>query len=333
MIKLHNTTPELDEIQREAVVWVQRLVSGQATAADAAALKGWRATSPQHARAFAEASRAWSDVASAGRDLQDDGRSATEMLVYLRRRAVNRRVFLGGGVAAAAAVTYGVIHPPLDLWPSLSQLRADYRTATGEQRDIKLAGDVAVRMNTQTSLALRVVDGRQAQVELVSGEASFDLPSSSAPALSVFAADGRTQAKHGRFDIRRLVRGNDRAVHVTCFDGDIDVECRGQSAVLHAGQQLRYSDHGLGDATAIDPESASNWSRGIVVFHNTPLRDAIDEINRYRPGHIVLINAALADRQMTGRFRIDQMDSILIRLEQAVDARIRALPGGLVLLG
>jgi transmembrane sensor len=114
MIKLRSTAPELDEIQREAVVWVQRLVSGLATAEDAAALKRWRTISPQHARAFAEASRAWCDVASAGRDLQRNGPTASETLMRLRRQSINRRMFLGGGAAAAVAAGYGIIHPPLE---------------------------------------------------------------------------------------------------------------------------------------------------------------------------------------------------------------------------
>jgi transmembrane sensor len=332
MIKLRNTAHELDEIQQEAVIWVQRLASGQATVEDAAALKRWRATSPQHVKAFAEASQAWSDVASVGRDMQRDGPTATETLSRLRRQSVNRRAFIGGGVATAAAVTYGVVNPPLSLWPSLSQMRADYRTATGEQRSITLAGDVAVRLNTQTSIALRAADGWQDRVELVSGEASFGLHAAAERQFAVLAADGKTVANSAQFEVRHLTRGGDSAVYVTCFDGGVNVEFQGRGARLRPGQQLRYDAGGLDTVTAIDPESASNWSRGIVVFRATPLQEAIDEINRYRPGRIVLMSAALVDKRITGRFRIDQMDSILTRLEQAVDARIRILPGGVALL-
>jgi len=332
MIKLRNTTPELDAIQREAVAWVQRLVSGEATAEDAAALKRWRAENPAHARAFTAASSAWSDVASAGPDLHRDGRPATETLVRLRRQTVNRRAFLGGGVAAAAVATYGVIRPPLDLWPSFTQLQADYRTATGEQRTITLAGDIAVQMNSQTSLALRNGEGSQGRVELISGEASFTLPEVAGRGLAVLAADGRTLATDAKFDVRHLTRGADSAVYVTCFEGGVKVEHQAGRATIAAGQQLSYGARGLGQVTAIDPESASNWSRGIVVFRATPLLDALEEINRYRPGRIVVLNAELAQKRITGRFRIDQMDSILARLEQAVDAHVRTLPGGLALL-
>jgi transmembrane sensor len=68
------------------------------------------------------------------------------------------------------------------------------------------------------------------------------------------------------------------------------------------------------------------------VFRATPVAEVVEEINRYRPGRIILINAALGRKPVTGRFRIDKMDEILSRLELAVSARIQTLPGGIVLL-
>ncbi len=56
---------------------------------------------------------------------------------------------LGGAIAAAAG--YLVIRPPLDMWPSIEELSADYRTGEGEQRKVMLAPDISVELNTQTS--------------------------------------------------------------------------------------------------------------------------------------------------------------------------------------
>jgi glutaryl-CoA dehydrogenase len=83
--------------------------------------------------------------------------------------------------------------PPLDLWPSFDELRADYRTATGEQRRVTVA-DVDVRLNTQTSISVPadVDDGRS--VRLISGEASFAMPARSSRELIVLAGNGQTGA-------------------------------------------------------------------------------------------------------------------------------------------
>ena len=331
MSNANKQAPELDPLEREAVAWVQQLISGHATPDDAEALNRWRSQSPAHTAAFAEASRAWKDVTPAGLGLRQRGREAGNELAYWRRRTMSRRAVLGGGLATAAAVAYAVVYPPLDLWPSLSELNADYRTRTGEQRSVTFAKDVSIQMNTQTSIAIQPAEGESDLLELIAGEASFTVPSQAQRSLAVRAATGRTVASGARFDVRRTSR-EETSVCVTCFDGNVRVEHQVVAATLGPGEQLRYDARGLGRIVAVDPESASDWQRGIVVFRATPVAEVVEEINRYRPGRIILVNAALGRKPVTGRFRIDKMDEILSRLELAVSAKIRTLPGGIVLL-
>ena len=150
--------PWLDPVQREAVVWVQKLASGQATLEDAELLKQWCAQSAAHADAFAEASQTWQGMASAGRGFRQRYPEASASLTDIRkqRELFERRAFLGGLAAASAAgVIYAVIRPPLGLWPSWAELHASYRTGTGEQQSMVFAGDVSIRLNTQTSITVR----------------------------------------------------------------------------------------------------------------------------------------------------------------------------------
>jgi transmembrane sensor len=55
----------LDPLIREALAWVVRLKSGEATLADAEQLIEWRAKSAAHERAFVEAVRCWQAVGPA----------------------------------------------------------------------------------------------------------------------------------------------------------------------------------------------------------------------------------------------------------------------------
>ena len=57
------------DLRREAIDWVHRLASGQATSEDAETLKRWRAKSPAHEAAFAAASGIWKDFGPAARNL------------------------------------------------------------------------------------------------------------------------------------------------------------------------------------------------------------------------------------------------------------------------
>ncbi len=58
-------TSDLEVLHLEAQAWVVWLRSGEATAADTAAMMNWRARSPDHARILAEAVRVRRMIAAA----------------------------------------------------------------------------------------------------------------------------------------------------------------------------------------------------------------------------------------------------------------------------
>jgi ferric-dicitrate binding protein FerR (iron transport regulator) len=45
----------------------------------------------------------------------------------------------------------------------------------------------------------------------------------------------------------------------------------------------------------------------VLVFHDAPLARVIDEINRYRPGVLVLLNPSLGRRKVQARFTLAQL--------------------------
>lgn len=327
MSAMDNDHMGFDPLKREAVGWVQRLTSGQATAADAEALRHWCAQSAEHAAAFAAASRLWRDLAPAGRNVRA---ATTTGRLRSAARPLNRRVLLGGGLATAASVAgvYALARPPLGLWPSWSEFAADYRTGTGEQRSVALPGDVSIRMNVQTSIAMRPADSGAARIELLSGEAAF---ATTGRSLGVRAADRWILADNARFDVRYVSAGGERPVCVTCLKGDLQVQHGAELVAVKERQQLRYDARGETLAAA-DIEVASAWQHGILLFRFAPLSEVVEEINRYRPGRIFIVNAEIARLPVSGNFRIDRLDEILTQIQQAFDARVRLLPGGIVLL-
>lgn len=311
-----------DVLDREAHRWVTRLVSGAASTTDADAIKRWRSQSAAHEAAFVAAIRQWRDFGSAGQRLR-----ARRDLPVWKPPVVNRRAVLGGaGALAAAMAGYAIVQPPLELWPSLAELSADYRTATGEQRHLVLADDISIRMNSQTSIAIPVSQEGRDQVKLIAGEAAF--ATTLARELEVLAAEGRTFARQARFDVRNI----GPAVCVTCFEGDLRVEVGARAATIGPKQQIRYDRSGLQAASTVDPIEAAAWHDGLLIFHLTPLSDVIAEINRYRSGRVILMNAALGQKPVSGRFSVRRVDEVFTWIEAAFGARSRALPGGILLL-
>ena len=243
------------------------------------------------------------------------------------RRRHSRPAALAAGrrrrrFASLAAV--GLLRPPLGLWPSYAEMQADYRTATGEQRRYALdSQQLTLALNTQTSLNVATRDGRP-EIELVAGEAAIQARRDQ-PCL-VKAGAARLLLADGDIEIRRL-RG--QQVQLRCNAGQLDVR-HPQRARLAAGMQIAYDDDAL-DAPAPLPARPSDWRAGVVSFHDLPLEQAIDEINRYRPGRVVLMNGDLARRRLSARYEVQDLDQAIAQIQQLYGAQVRRV-GDLVFL-
>jgi transmembrane sensor len=148
------------------------------------------------------------------------------------------------------------------------------------------------------------------------------------PGFSVTAGVGRSVAEAGRFEVRYT----DATACVTCVQGSLRVEHPLGVRMLAERQQISYRANALGAIAVVDPATVSAWRDGMLVFRQTPLAQVIDEINRYRPGRVVLLNKNVGGRRVSGRFPIDTLDTILLQIQHTYELNARTLPGGLLLL-
>jgi len=316
--------PELDALTQEALDWVVLLKSGSATVADGAALQSWRQRDPAHEAAFRNAVKLWNNLGATARELADAPRAkAAERPRSGFRRG--RRAFLGGAIAASAAGCL-IARPPFGLWPSVAELSADYRTGKGEMRHVVLAQYISFDMNTLTSIAVR--SASPARLELIAGEATIASQLTLTRPLVVIAGDGRITAADATFNARCI----DGAVAVACVAGEVEVEQHQRTALVRSGMQVSYSARGLEAPTAVDPDRATAWHSGLLIFDREPLAQVVDEVNRYRPGKIIVTEGTLGSQLVSGTFHRDRLDDVITQFHKAFGARVTTLPGGLVLL-
>jgi transmembrane sensor len=321
---------DLDPLLRQALAWVIRLHSGDATSDDAAALALWRGRSPEHEAAFRDAVKLWRSLGEATRKLVGDAEplGVTVPAQLKARPQVNRRALIGGAIAASVAGGYLVVRPPFGLWPSFEELSADYRTAKGEQRSVVLSEDVSLTLNTQTSVVVRSLSGGP-HIELIAGEAAVVAKRGDTAPIVVDAAGGRITARRASFDVRCL----DNAVSVSCIEGEVDVTARGQTISIAKERQVSYSAAaGLGAASALDLEQARAWQSRLLVVRDWSVDHLVEEINRYRPGKIVIMDPNLGKRMISGTFYLDHLDDFIAQAQGLFGATVRTLPGGIVLL-
>lgn len=316
---------DLDALESEALARVRHLGSGKATRRDIEQTRQWGRRSAAHAQALMQAGLLWDRLGPAGRNLLKR-RGDPVLPGWEPAPRVSRRALVGGALACSG-VAWLAVSPPLELWPSLRDVMVDYRTATGEQRQLTLPGGTALTLNTATSINVRRGSGGVGdRVEIVTGEAAVTVDAAADGV--VVAGDGEVSARTAQFNMlyRRGV------TRVTCLDGEVRVSCRAAEQRLRAGQQVDYGPGGLGAPAAVDPAEVSAWREGVLIFHYRPLDEVVAEINRYRPGRVMVVNAALGRRLVNGRFRIDNLDAIMSMFQQIFAAKLTRLPGGIVVL-
>jgi transmembrane sensor len=100
--------------------------------------------------------------------------------------------------------------------------------------------------------------------------------------------------------------------------------------IAHAGK----AGGSVEKTTLQDAESYLSWRHGFVVFHETPLRDAVSEFNRYTTRKIVIGDPSIGDIRISGNFRSNNVESFvrllaggrLVHLEQGDDRIVLSRP-------
>jgi transmembrane sensor len=319
-------TDNLSPLTHEALGWVIRLTSGSATQADARAFEIWRAQSSAHAEAFRDAAAFRKALRAMPLphpvDLPDN---VIPFGDRLRQAAMDRRGFLISGGAIAASGAMLMINPPYQLWPSLAELGAGQRTGVGERRLLRPMAGVTIEMNGRTALSL---DAARRRARLIVGEAFVAVDPDAAP-FSIRIGDTEWLGKAAQFD----VRASEREACVTCVAGHLLGERGKERHRIAAGQRFATVPGEPARITTIDPAASGSWRRGVLIFRDTPLATAIEDINRYRRGRIILSNDAVGQRLVSGMFHTAQIENAVSQIQQLLDLKVTEIAGGVTVIG
>ncbi|MFT4065981.1 FecR domain-containing protein [Paraburkholderia sp.] len=303
--------PENDAILNEALQWLVTLWSGEATRDEQEACERWRRASPAHEAAWQQVQSIDNRLGTVPANLAAPTlRGARQRS---RRRAVLRSlVFAGGTGALAWAASDG------SSWRSWS---ADYRTATGEQRNLVLADGTHLMMNTGTALDVRFTASER-RILLRSGEiyvATAHETSAVYRAFIVETAQGSVQALGTRFTVRQ----DDAVSYVAVYEGAVSVlpAHSTQALRVEAGQRTTFVADRVNALSPVDADSPG-WTRGLLVVEQMRLDAFVRELGRYRSG-FVHTDPAVAGLRVSGVFPLADTDRALASLQRALPVRIQ----------
>jgi transmembrane sensor len=207
------------------------------------------------------------------------------------------------------------------LW---QQWTCDFATSTGERRGFQLPDGTRLELNTASSADLDYTP-HQRLIKLTRGEilvtcggidqaASFDRPLRVQSAHGLFeGANARYVLLHEPSHTRLSVTAGRVIIHSPVSAAGVPIEVRpGQSYLVDHQQASLASPPDLEPGT---------WVDGLIVARNIRLADFLDELGRHRHGHLACATD-IADLRLTGAFRMDDIDQLLVTLTQALPIQL-----------
>ena len=303
----------LNSLREAAALWHERADHEYVSVETLDALDTWLIESPDHAAAFRSIERTWSGLRSAAQDpailelRQEAARRLTPRPLASHRPsrwAAAALIIVSLGAALWIMVPRTSFELSLRAWlkgQTSSPTIQRYATKTGDRLIITLDDGSQVTLNTATQLDV-VFSKKSRTVRLLEGEALFEVTKEASRPFVVQTQDRRFVAVGTAFDVRIQTD----QVKVTMLQGTVSAESidpvSPARTTVTAGEQLIAGAHSIGRVRRVDPERETSWRHGQVIFDDTRLSEAIDELNRYSTARIELDDAKLADLRISGTF-------------------------------
>ncbi|MEM9143830.1 MAG: FecR domain-containing protein [Bacteroidota bacterium] len=186
----------------------------------------------------------------------------------------------------------------------------------GGQFQIKLADGSLVWLNSESQLKYPVEfpKGEAREVELVYGEAYFDVSPSTEHQGAIFKVINQSQEIEvlgTEFNLKAY-KGEEN-VCTTLVEGEVVVRATDAQSILEPGQQSVLNlDKGTITKRAVAVDNEILWVKGIFSFHNMPLKDIAQVISRWYDVDVLFADPVLENAKFNGVFRKDEpLDEIL----------------------
>ncbi len=317
---------------------LERYLAGDARPDESAVVEQWATADAKHAALLAamtdtvrayrreppryDAAAAWQRAAStvrsrpshpAGGHISSLHRpTPTGTSPHLRPRGV------GGGntwrvavAAAGVALGVGLVVRSVSHRADLASSGRTYATATGQRLSVTLVD--GTRLTLAPASRVQVVGDREVALE---GEAYFAVVHDAAHPFAVRVRGAVARDVGTRFDVRAYPQ--DAAARVIVAEGEVAVG----SAHLRSGDLATIGDHRVVIAHEVDVGALTNWTSGELVFHDTPLSEAAQDLARWYGVDVRVSDPLLRGRRLTASVVPDgPIDGVLDMLAPAVRAR------------
>lgn len=308
----------------EAAEWFTAMQSRQVSAAERARFLEWLAQSAENVNEYLQMASVWRDlgntavpttqiealVALARRDAASG--NVVDLRTNVRAKPEKRGRRLRVAAAAAALLMAGAA---AWFWADGAIYGQRYSTGIGEQTAFSLPDGSVVNLNTRSKMRAHM-SASERRIELIEGEAMFQVAKDPARPFRVYAGATVAQAVGTVFNVYR----QDNAATVTVIEGKVlvaahELEARGQARVSDGGEVRTASN------VALEPITA--WKDRKLIFEGESLREIVQEFNRYNALQLRVEDPELARIRISAVFGATDPNSLIEFLQRTERVQVR----------
>jgi transmembrane sensor len=304
---------------RDATDWLIRLQDEPDDGDLRREFETWHGASSDHAAAWAEVAQAYELIGEATRPI---------VVVLQPRHAPRQRIRLGLGLAAAALAAAVAVFWLPDL---MLRARADYATATGEWRTVRLADGSSVTLGPHSAIDADLT-GADRRLRLLAGRAFFEVVHDPARPFTVEAHGVRTTVLGTGFDVELGPDDASVAVEHGIVRVDYPAAANPVSRRLWAGDWVRIGWDGAAIDGSEAPEQVASWRDGHLVVDDQPVSTVVEALRASYSGLILVTGGALDGKRVTGVYDLHAPAAALDALAQAHHAHVTHLAPWLMVL-
>jgi transmembrane sensor len=230
-----------------------------------------------------------------------------------------------------------------------------FSTSIGGMRTVRLADGSQVTLNTDTRIRVLLGD-KERDVDLLKGEAFFEVAKDASHPFIVHAGDKRVMAVGTAFSVRRdsddvevvVTEGKVQLATAPSLLSKLEEKTRNSSSrqngaepkeatppvtFLHAGSigRTAKTEVIVQEQAPSEAEEALSWRFGYVVFRDVTLEQAVAEFNRYNSRKIVIGDPAIGTIRIGGNFHSNNTEAFLALIQSGFPIRVEEGSNGVTL--
>lgn len=206
---------------------------------------------------------------------------------------------------------------------------SSYQTAVGDRETLSLGEGSQIELNTDTMLRLSR-HGERRSAWLDQGEAYFQIKHDAAHPFVVVAGDNRITDLGTKFVVRRFAN----ELQVTLLEGRTRLDATRadrsvSTAELKPGDVATVRNGTISIKSRTGQQLADNigWRRGILMFRNVTLAEAVSELNRYNRTQVVISDPSVARLRIYGAFAANDVAAFADASQAYFNLRVKANDG------